>query len=111
MTKIQAGALAALEPWNYDTGKNPWPVPVRFVTGMNFYDISNGNFAPSWLTGLSFTLPIIDLQKGVAEDQLSSDVALGMFWEADIGEHQWDSHGNHFLITLGLNVFSLFGSK
>jgi hypothetical protein len=78
---------------------------------MNLYNISNGKFAPSWVTGISLTLPIIDLQKGIAEDQLSTDVALGFFWESDVAEHDWIHHGNHFLATFGINLLSLFGSK
>jgi hypothetical protein len=111
VTKILGGALLALEPWNYDTGHNPWPVPTRIVTGMNLYNVSEGKFVPSWITGVSLTLPIIDLQKGITEDQLGTDVALGFFWETDVTEHDWLHHGNHFLITFGVNLLTLFGSK
>jgi hypothetical protein len=111
ISKIEAGALLAIEPWSYDTGRNPWPVPTRFVSGLNLYNVSEGKFVPSWVTGVSLTLPLIDLQKGITEDQLSTDVALGFFWEADVTEHDWLTRGNHLLVTLGVNVLSLFGSK
>jgi hypothetical protein len=111
VTPLQVGVLFAVEPWNYDTGRNAWPVPTRFVTGAHLYNLSDGEVSPSWVTGVSVTLPIFDLQKGVAEDQLGTDVALGLFWEVDIAEKDWITHGHHGLITLGLNVLSLFGSK
>jgi hypothetical protein len=108
---LAVGVLFAVEPWNYDTGRNLWAVPLRFATGMNIYDISHGAFAPSWLTGVSVTLPIINLQKGVAEDQLGTDLAAGIFWEVDFREEQPLKYGNHLLLTFGFNVLSLFGSR
>ncbi len=108
---LAVGVLFAVEPWNYDTGRNLWAVPLRFATGMNIYDISHGAFAPSWLTGVSVTLPIINLQKGVAEDQLGTDLAAGIFWEVDFREQQPLKYGNHLLLTFGFNVLSLFGSR
>jgi hypothetical protein len=108
---LQAGVLFAVEPWNYDAGRNLSPVPVRFVTGMHVFDLSHGSFAPSWVTGASVTLPILDLQKGVAEDQLGTDVAAGLFWEVDFREQHVLRDGHHLLLTLGVNVLSLFGAK
>lgn len=111
VTPIQTGVLVAVEPWNYDTGHNAWVIPTRFVTGMHLLDLSHGEFAASWVTGASVTLPLIDLQKGEAEDQLSTDLALGLFWEVDLREPKPFKYGQHALVTLGLNVLSLFGSK
>jgi hypothetical protein len=111
VTSVQVGALIAVEPWDYNTGKNLWPIPVRFATGLHLFDLSQGTFAPSWVTGLSITLPIVNLQKGTAEDQLGTDVALGMFWEVDLRERRPMKYGHHALLTLGVNVLSLFGSK
>lgn len=108
---LQAGVLFAVEPWNYDAGRNLSPVPVRFVTGMHVFDLSHGSFAPSWVTGASVTLPILDLQKGVTEDQLGTDVAAGLFWELDFREQHVLRDGHHLLLTLGVNVLSLFGAK
>jgi hypothetical protein len=111
VTSMEAGILLAVEPWNYDKGRNLWPVPVRFMTGANLYNLTEKSATPSWITGASLTLPIFDLQKGVAEDQLGTDVALGLFWEVDVAENDWLTSGHHFLATLGLNVLSLFGAK
>lgn len=111
VSPVQAGVLVAVEPWDYNTGRNLWPIPTRFVTGMHLFDLSEGAFTPSWVTGLSVTLPIVNLQKGAAEDQLGTDAALGLFWEVDLREKQPFRYGHHALVTLGVNVLSLFGSK
>lgn len=111
VTSVEVGALLAVEPWNYDTGRNLWPVPIRFMTGANLYNVTEATASPSWITGASITFPIFDLQKGVAEDQLGTDVAVGLFWEVDVTQKDWISTGHHFLATLGVNLLSLFGSK
>jgi hypothetical protein len=110
-TQLQLGTVVAIEPWNYDSGRNPLPIPTRFATGFHLYDISDGEFTPAFVLGATIVLPIVDLPKGVAEDQLGTDAALGLFWEVDLQEESPFAYGNHFLVTLGLNVFSLFGAK
>jgi hypothetical protein len=39
--------------------------------------------------------------------EVGLDAAIGFFWEHDLQE----SGGDHLLVTLGVGVLSLFGSK
>lgn len=106
----RAGILVGAEPWNYDTGKSLWAIPLRGLVGMNLYDLGSGTFQPSVLVGGSVTFPIID-PPGQTASQLGTDVAISTFWECDLRQDSPLKHGNHFLVTFGLNVLSVFGSK
>lgn len=103
----RTGVLIALEPWDYDRGVNPWPIPARLMTGMSLFRLGEGRFVPSAMTGVQLSFPILDLPKGSAEDQLGTDASLGFFWEHDLQE----GGGNHLMITMGANLLTLFGSK
>ncbi len=111
ITTPRLGVLVAVEPWNYDAGANPWAVPTRFMAGLHLFELSQGSVAPSMVVGASFTFPLIDLPKGKTQDQLGTDLAVGMFWEVDLQERSPFRDGNHFVVTLGLNVLSVFGAK
>lgn len=103
----RTGWLVALEPWDYDRGVNPWPVPARLMAGMSLFRLGEGRFVPSLMNGVQFSFPVLDLPKGSAEDQLGTDASLGFFWEHDLQ----DGGGDHLMITVGANLLTLFGSK
>jgi hypothetical protein len=105
VTTLQAGLLGAVEPWDYDSGRPLWAVPLRFMAGMNLVDLNGGRFVPSILAGVSVTAPLLD-----SPSQFGTSVAIGIFWEADLrDEHPLET--SHALITLGLNIFSLFAAE
>jgi hypothetical protein len=81
------------------------------MAGFHFIDLSKGDLQYSFVSGLSFTFPIIDLPSGTANNQLGTSVAVGAFWELDMQEKFPLRDGNRFIITFGANVLSLFGSK
>ena len=109
--KFPGTLRAAMEPWDYDAGQNPLPIPMRVMTGFHIVDVAQGRLAPSWVTGFSFTFPIVDLPPSKMNNQLGTDVALAFLWEVDMQEKYPFRDGNHALITIGLNVLSLFGAK
>lgn len=103
----RTGLLFAIEPWDYDRGTNPWPVPARWMSGMSLFRIGEGRFVPSLMNGIQISVPVLDLPKGSAEDQLGTDASLGFFWEHDLQP----GGGDHLLVTVGANLLTLFGSK
>ncbi|HET9934203.1 MAG TPA: hypothetical protein VFQ35_26055 [Polyangiaceae bacterium] len=105
---VKAGIMAALEPWNYDTDRNPLTPPMRVMTGFHLYDLSNGDFAPSFLLGGSLTFPILQTAATGGTGNLGTDVAIGAFWEVDLQERHPIKDGSHFLLTLGVDVLTLF---
>jgi hypothetical protein len=104
---IRAGVLAALEPWNYDTRSSSSLIPFRFMSGFNLYDLAAGRFDPAFLLGGSFSFPVLELDGSPSARNLSSTVALGIFWEVDLERKQPLKEGNHLLVTLGIDVGSL----
>jgi predicted nucleic acid-binding Zn-ribbon protein len=102
---LRAGLLGAVEPWNYDSSRPLWKVPVRFMAGMNLVDLNNARVAPSILAGLSITAPLLD-----APSQFGTSAAVGVFWETNLRDPQ-PFKSSHLIITLGLNIFSLFAAK
>jgi hypothetical protein len=103
---LQAGVLLGIERWNYDLGRNPWAVPIRALVGFNIVDLKQASFTPSFMIGLSMTVPLID-----SPSQLGTSLALGGFYEVDLRDDHPFRTGNRFLVTFGLNLFSLFGAK
>lgn len=96
---LRAGVLLTVEPWDYNRGKNPLWVPLRLQGGMHLVDLGRGAFAPSTLLGISAALPLL----GGAPKFAQTSVGIGLFWENDLRDRS-----NHFLLTIGLNLLSLF---
>jgi hypothetical protein len=69
---------------------------------MHMVQVAKPSVNLSWVTGASFNLPLFTTA------QLDTTAELGVFWEVDLRDG-FDS-GNHFLITTGFNVLSLFGA-
>ena len=105
---VRAGVMGVIEPWNYDMRRNAWPVPVRFMTGLNLYDLASGNFAPAYLLGASIALPVMPLDGSPTARNIESTVSVGGFWELDLERSAPFRDGNHFLLTLGVDLLSLF---
>ena len=101
----RVGVLGVVEPWNYDTGQNPWPLNPSFSFGLLALELTKPRVNLSYLMGFQLKLPL-----GDASGQLSSSAALGLFYERDLSERQ-SQYGNRFLLTFGANVFSLFSGK
>lgn len=104
---IRLGVMGALEPWNFNTRQNPAAVPWRFMTGFNLYDLGTGKFEPAYLAGLSVSLPVLAVDGTPNARNLSSSVAVGLFWELDLERHHPFKDGQHVLLTLGVDVSSL----
>ncbi len=107
LTSLTTGLLLSFEPWDYVQGKNMYGVPFRGQIGALFSNWYKGQFQPSLYAGIAITLPVF---RGVS--QLDTDVALGFGWEVDL-RRGYDTFGqrNHFLVTLGMNIFSLLGPQ
>jgi hypothetical protein len=103
---LDAGVLFAIEPWNYSRAKNLFPVPIRLLTGFNIVNLSAGSLDPSFVVGGSLTAPLVD-----SGSQFGTSLALGGFYEIDLREQSPWAHGRHFLLTFGINLFSLAGAK
>jgi hypothetical protein len=105
---VRAGVMGVVEPWNYHTRRNSWPIPVRFMSGMNLYDLASGNFAPAFLAGASISLPVMPLDGSPTARNVESTVSVGAFWEVDLERPAPLRDGHHLLVTLGLDLLSLF---
>lgn len=107
LTTLTTGLLLSGEPWDYTRGTNMFAIPFRVQAGLLVSNWYKGVFHPSTFLGGSITLP---LWKGA--DQLDTDLALGIGWEVDL-RRGYESFGprNHLLVTLGLNIFSLFSPE
>jgi len=101
-TTLTAGLLAAIEPWDYRAARNPWPLPLRFMAGMQLVNLTTPQFAPSLLLGVTAAFPVIE-----SPSALGSAIAIGLFWETDLREPLPLDHGGHLLLTLGFNFLSL----
>jgi hypothetical protein len=97
-----AGVLFGIEHWDYRLGKNTWAVPLRALAGMQLINLTNANFIPSTMVGLSATFAVVD-----APATLQSSLAVGLFWEVVLNEPHPLEGGGHVLLTLGFNFFSL----
>ena len=107
LATLTTGALLTFEPWDYTRGTNMYAVPMRFQTGMLMSNWYKGVFHPSAYLGYAITLPVF---RGTS--QLDSDLALGFGWEVDLRSgYDHFGHRNHFLVTLGMNILSLFGPR
>lgn len=92
------GLLAVVEPWDYQNAANPWPLNVAAAGGMNLFNFSNKDSTVSTLLGAICQLPVLQDDSG----QLGASLAVGAFWENDL------VGSNAFLVTLGVNIGSLF---
>lgn len=99
---LTAGILAAIEPWNYQLGRTLWPLSVRFETGFNLVTITSATFTPTYVLGASINFPLLESPSSVG-----TSLSLGTFWEVDLRERDPFIAGNHFTVTLGLNVLAL----
>jgi|GEM_PF-2948375 len=99
------GLAAVLEPWDFNVGRNAWAIPIRFEVGSYLFSTDHG-FDPAFFGGAKVALPLLDLPDGVAKDQLNTDVTIGFFVEKP-----FDYPGAHFLVTTGLDILSIFGTK
>lgn len=98
----RTGLLGVVEPWSYDTGQNPWPLNPAIAGGLLAFDLAKPRINVSTLLGIQFQAPLLKPDTS----QLSSTIALGMFWEHSVEEKE-----NRFLVTFGANVLSLFAGK
>ncbi len=105
-TSVRTGILFGVEPWNYNSGRNRFPLPVRALAGFNLVNITQTSFEPTFVIGGSVTAPILDNQS-----QVGTSIGLGAFYELDLRDRHPFSTGNRFLVTFGFNVFTLFGAK
>lgn len=101
----EAGLLLALEPFLEDEGINPWPLNPAFHVGANIVKLGDLDFAPTFLVGGAFTLPVLE----TSSSQLTSKVTLGGYFEYDT--RVAPKYAPHFLLTLGLNIGSLFSGN
>jgi hypothetical protein len=102
---IRAGVLFGIEPWDYRKGRNLSPLPLRFLGGIEFISLSSltsASYSPALVAGISLTAPIVD------SSQFGSSLAAGLFYEGDLRGRDID---NYFVVTLGLNVFSLLAGN
>lgn len=107
LATLTTGALLTVEPWDYTRATNMYAVPMRFQAGLLMSNWYKGVFHPSTYLGYAITLPVF---RGTS--QLDSDLALGFGWEVDLRSgYDHFGHRNHFLITLGMNILSLFGPQ
>jgi hypothetical protein len=108
----KVGLLAVVEPWDYDAGENPTALNVGLATGFQFFQIAEGTVSTSYLFGLQATLPLIhanNVPSSTFSSQIGTALTLGLFWEVDLRDGI--SRGNHLMLSLGLNVLSLFSGK
>ncbi|NUQ75792.1 MAG: hypothetical protein HUU21_19795 [Polyangiaceae bacterium] len=101
----EAGLLLALEPFLEDEGINPWPLNPAFHLGANIVKLGDLDFAPTFLVGGAFTLPVLESSLS----QLGSKVSLGAYFEYDT--RVAPKYAPHLLITVGLNLGSLFSGN
>lgn len=107
LATLTTGALLTFEPWDYTRATNMYAVPMRWQAGLLMSNWYKGVFHPSTYVGYAITLPVF---RGTS--QLDSDLALGFGWEVDLRSgYEHFGHRNHFLITLGMNILSLFGPQ
>jgi hypothetical protein len=78
------------------------------MSGMNLYDLASGNFAPAFLAGASISLPVMPLDGSPTARNVESTVSVGAFWEVDLERPAPLRDGHHLLVTLGLDLLSLF---
>lgn len=102
---FDVGALVSLEPWNYVRRKNSSPIPFRASTGFLFNPIQRPT-AASWVIGGSFNFPLIE-----GTSQVDTSFAIGLYYEVDLRQTRAFKEGSHFLLTFGVNIFSLFGAE
>lgn len=95
------GILAAVEPWNYDQGINPWAVSPALQVGAHFLNLTDGTVELSSLAGFALTVPLVtDISS-----QLGAKVTVGAFWEHNfLGK-------DHLLLSLNLNIGSLLSGS
>lgn len=107
LATLTTGLLVTAEPWDYTRGTNRYALPWRVQGGLLLSNWTKGVFHPSTYVGAAITLPVF---RGTS--QLDTDLALGLGWEVDL-RPGFDSFGprNHLLLTLGMNLLSLFGPQ
>ncbi|MGK3965090.1 hypothetical protein WMF38_13015 [Sorangium sp. So ce118] len=98
----RTGLLGVIEPWNYDTGQNPWPLNLALSGGVLAIELTEPRVAISTLLGFQVKAPFLNNDSG----QLTSAFALGAFWEHGVEEKE-----NRLLVTFGANVLSLFAGN
>ncbi len=102
---FDVGALASVELWDYVRRKNMLPIPIRLSTGFLFNPVQRP-VAASWVVGGSFNLPLIE-----GTSQVDTSFAIGLYYEVDMRHEKAFRQGSHFLLTFGVNIFSLFGAE
>ena len=101
LTSPSVGLLLGCELWDYALQKNTFYLAPRLLSGFQFYKGAS-NFADmSFLLGASIGLPIIE-----GSEKIPTSTNIGLFWERDLRA----GGGNHFLVTLGFQFFSLLGN-
>lgn len=107
LSTLTTGLLLTFEPWDYTRGVNMLAVPMRLQAGMLVSNWYKAAFEPSLYVGGGVTLPVI---KGTSQTDI--DLVLGFGAECDL-RNGYERPGERFrgLVTIGLNVFSLFGPK
>ncbi len=107
VTTLDTGLLLAMEIWNYNVAANASAIPVYFASGMLFSTIENGKnvVRPNFVLGGGLSLPLLQ-----GTQQLDTSLALGLYWSVDLRRAEPFRTGNHFMVTLGANILSLFGA-
>lgn len=98
----RAGLLFSVEPFNDDRGENPLALDPTFQIGMNLVQFNEPDFAPTFVTGIAATVPVLE----GAPSQIGSKVAAGLYFE-----YEPRYRSPHLLLTLGLNIGSLFSGN
>jgi hypothetical protein len=108
LAMLETGLLFVVEPWSYLRARNWSPVPFYFAGGLTFstLDVDKGIVDPHLLLGGGLSLPVVS-----GASQLDTSLTLGLYWNVDLRRSHPFTEGNHALVMLGTNAFSLFGAQ
>ena len=97
--------LGSLERWDYDKGRNPWPLNPVIQVGGHFNGTSKGDVGFNPLFGVAATFPLVQEETPVGS-QLGTKATLGLFFELDTRDNS-----PHALLALSINIGSLLSGK
>jgi hypothetical protein len=98
---VRAGAMFAIEPWDYDSDRNPLRLPISLQGGLSFLRFQDKPVQFSLLMGVSLDFPIID------KSYTETSIAIGVFYEIGL-EERWRDANRGYVITAGLDLFRAF---
>lgn len=100
------GALLGVEPWDYNTGRNSWVIPMRALAGIHMREVRS-HIEISTVVGVAATLPLIG-----APSELGSSLAVGGYGSVDVApSNRAFKDRLAFIATFGFNIFSLFAGR